>query len=405
VSSNGQLDFGGGDSGYSNTCLPDTGATYAIFAYWDDLYTVNSGHGIYTSISGTAPNRIFNIEWRDQYYPGTGNANFEVRLYEGQRRFDIIYGAVDQSGSSATVGVERNNGDNNFTQFECNTGGLTNGLMVTFTQPTCGTPTTSPTNTPVATDTPVPPSATNTPAEQATNTTSPTATTAAATETATPAPPTPTATACNIQFSDVPVGSTFYQWIHCLVCLGIVNGYPDGTFKPNNNVTRGQLSKIVSNSAGFSDNQTTQMFEDVPLGSTFFQYIGRLASRGLISGYACGGPGEPCQPGHLPYFRPNANATRGQISKIVSNAAGFNNPPVGQQFQDVASGTPFYDYIYRLSTRGIINGYACGQKPNEPCVPPADLPYFRPNANATRGQMSKIDAAAFFPDCNIPSRR
>jgi len=84
-------------------------------------------------------------------------------------------------------------------------------------------------------------------------------------------------------------------------------------------VTHGQLSKIISNAAGLNDPQTTRTFDDVPLGSTFFDYIGRLASRGLINGYPCGGPGEPCNPpGNLPYFRPN-NATRGQTSKIVSN--------------------------------------------------------------------------------------
>ena len=135
---------------------------------------------------------------------------------------------------------------------------------------------------------------------------------------------------CSISFTDVPVGSTFYPYIHCLACLGIINGYPDGTFKPNNNVTRGQLSKIVANAAGFSDPQPTQMFQDVPVGSTFQLYIGRLASRGYISGYACGGAGEPCvPPGNLPYFRPNNNATRGQISKIDSNAAGFGDTPTG----------------------------------------------------------------------------
>src|SRR5437588_10190403 len=110
-------------------------------------------------------------------------------------------------------------------------------------------------------------------------------------------------TACPIQFSDVLVGSTFYPYIHCLACRGIINGYPDGTFKPNNNVTRGQLSKIISNAAGFSDAQTTQMFQDVPVGSTFQVYIGRLASRGYIGGYPCGGAGEPCvPPANLPYF-------------------------------------------------------------------------------------------------------
>ena len=75
-----------------------------------------------------------------------------------------------------------------------------------------------------------------------------------------------TPTTCPIQFTDVPNPSTFYEFIRCLACRGIINGYPDGTFKPNNNVTRGQLVKIVSNSAGFSDPQTVQMFEDVPRG-------------------------------------------------------------------------------------------------------------------------------------------
>jgi hypothetical protein len=217
--------------------------------------------------------------------------------------------------------------------------------------------------------------------------------------------PTPSPTVCPITFTDVPVGSTFYEFIRCLACTGIINGYPDGTFKPNNNVTRGQLSKIVSNSAGFSD-PATQMFEDVAPGSTFFDFIGRLAVRGYISGYACGGIGEPCvPPGNLPYFRPNANATRGQISKIVSNAAGFQDPVTGQTFQDVPPGSTFYDFIERLASRGVMSGYPCGSVPTEPCVPPDNRPYFRPSNNATRGQTSKIVANTFFPDCNPPTAR
>ena len=66
-----------------------------------------AGFGIFTSISGTAPNRIFNIEWRAQYFPGSGNASFELRLYEGQTRFDIIYGTVDNGNTSATAGVQK----------------------------------------------------------------------------------------------------------------------------------------------------------------------------------------------------------------------------------------------------------------------------------------------------------
>ncbi|HEY0071628.1 MAG TPA: S-layer homology domain-containing protein, partial [Chloroflexia bacterium] len=51
----------------------------------------------------------------------------------------------------------------------------------------------------------------------------------------------------------------------------------------------------------------------------FFAWVNRLATRGIISGYACGGPGEPCDAQQRPYFRPNSNVTRGQTSKIVAS--------------------------------------------------------------------------------------
>jgi N-acetylneuraminic acid mutarotase len=266
---------------------------------------------------------------------------------------------------------------------------------VTRTPTSTSTSTTAPTNTPPPTQTPGGPSATPVPSDTATNTPGP------ATNTPTTGP---TSTVCPITFSDVPVGSTFYTFIRCLACRGIINGYPDGTFRPNNNVTRGQLSKIVANSAGFNEPVSGQMFQDVPPDSTFYDYIGRLASRGYINGYPCNSvPGEPCvPPGNLPYFRTNNNATRGQISKIVSNAAGFTEPASGQTFQDVPPGSTFYDFIERLASRGVMSGYPCNSVPSEPCVPPENRPYFRPNNNATRGQTSKIVANTFFPECSPP---
>lgn len=134
----------------------------------------------------------------------------------------------------------------------------------------------------------------------------------------------------------------------------------------------------------------------------YYQYIVRLASRGYINGYPCGGPGERCvPPDNLPYFRTDNNATRGQISKIVSNAAGFSDPPAGQQFEDVALGSTFYTFTCRLAGRNVMQGYPCGGS-GEPCVPPGNLPYFRPNNNSTRGQTSKIVSSTFFPDCQTP---
>ncbi len=195
-----------------------------------------------------------------------------------------------------------------------------------------------------------------------------------------------TATPCPIQFSDVPSTDTFYTSIRCLACQGIVSGYADGTFRPNNQVTRGQLAKMVSNSAGFSEPVVTQTFEDVTAANTFYEWIERLTTRGYMTGYLCGGPGEPCTTGK-PYFRPYANATRGQTSKIVANAAGFNEPPVGQTFEDVPSTHTFYEFIQRLATRNVMQGYPCGG-PGEPCL--SGKPYFRPGNDVTRGQSSKI---------------
>jgi hypothetical protein len=280
----------------------------------------------------------------------------------------------------------------------------------THTRTPTRTPTNTATHTPLPTQTPGGPTATPVPSNTATRTRTPTDT-PTDTPTATPttgAGGTATPTSCTLQFTDVPPNSTFYAYVRCMACLGIVNGYISGCssgnpcFKPNNNVTRGQLSKIVANAAGFNDPPSGQLFEDIRPGSTFYQYVYRLATRNIISGYACGGPNEPCiPPDDLPYFRPNNNATRGQISKIVANAAGFNDPPGDRIFQDVAPGSTFFNFIQRLANRGVMNGYACGG-PGEPCVPPGDLPYFRPNNNATRGQTSKIVSNTFFPGCQIP---
>src|SRR5437763_1757722 len=81
---------------YAVDCLPNPNFYNAILAEWSDLLMTASvcgpNCGIYTSVSGSAPNRIFNIEWRACLTQGTGcggQVDFEVRLYEGQNRFDV----------------------------------------------------------------------------------------------------------------------------------------------------------------------------------------------------------------------------------------------------------------------------------------------------------------------------
>jgi len=124
VNSNGRLDFllNNEPSGFTNTCLPPPPNRwpfdYTIFAYWDDLRTDIGAGGIFTSVSGVMPNRVFNIEFRTVYVNNNSQvAHFEVRLFEGQAFFDVVYHVLEQGNASATAGVQRY--DANFTQYFC----------------------------------------------------------------------------------------------------------------------------------------------------------------------------------------------------------------------------------------------------------------------------------------------
>ena len=75
---------------------------------------------------------------------------------------------------------------------------------------------------------------------------------------------------------------------------------------------------------------------------------------------------EPCNSGGDPYYRPASNITRGQIAKIVSESARIQDNPGEQVYEDVAPGSPFYKWINRLTNRGYMSGYPCGEA-GEPC--------------------------------------
>ncbi|MDQ3705556.1 MAG: cupredoxin domain-containing protein [Chloroflexota bacterium] len=201
------------------------------------------------------------------------------------------------------------------------------------------------------------------------------------------------------RFADVAPSNTFYPYIVCLADRGVIGGYSDGTYRPSNPVTRGQLAKIIANSAGFGEIPNGQTFADVTPGSPFYEFVERIASRNIISGYACGGTGEPCGAGNKPYFRPGANASRGQIAKIVAGAANLSGTPSGHTFADVPTNHTFYTFVEQLAANGSMSGYPCGGT-GEQCDG-QNRPYFRPSVNTTRGQLAKIVSTSFFPECGF----
>ncbi|MDQ6694296.1 MAG: S-layer homology domain-containing protein, partial [Chloroflexota bacterium] len=143
---------------------------------------------------------------------------------------------------------------------------------------------------------------TNTPTVTTTPTTIPSATpTTIPTATYTPIP-----SRCpGERFKDVCPGDPFYTEINALATQMVVTGY--GTqppcinslntpcFAPDLQITRGQVAKVIALAAHLPASlQGGPHFEDVPSDSTFYQYIEYSYNAGVIGGYACGGPGEPC---------------------------------------------------------------------------------------------------------------
>jgi hypothetical protein len=167
-------------------------------------------------------------------------------------------------------------------------------------------------------------------------------------------------------FSDVSPSDYFYIPVRYLYCAGVISGYADGTFRPYNDTTRGQLSKIIVLAEGWQvDCPTSGHFSDVSPSNPFYCYIETAYAHQIISGYSDG------------TFRPGNDVTRGQLCKIIVLAEGWvDDCPTPGHFSDVPPDHAFFCYIETAYNHAIISGYADGT--------------FRPGNNATRGQISKI---------------
>ena len=88
-------------------------------------------------------------------------------------------------------------------------------------------------------------------------------------------------------FSDVPAGSVFFAYVETAYNRQLISGYADGTFRPVSNVTRGQLSKIIYLARGWSPSVAGgPHFSDVPASDPFYIYVETAYNHTIISGYS-----------------------------------------------------------------------------------------------------------------------
>jgi len=145
VSANGYLTFNDGNGQLFDNFLipvadpnPDGVPGLLIAPFWDDLSPSSNNARIYAFVEGTAPNRQFVVEWSQLPILAnfnTSSVTFEVTLYETTNQILFQYDALQgpqSDGSSATIGIQYNNG-NSGQQYAFNqAGALKAGQAIRF---------------------------------------------------------------------------------------------------------------------------------------------------------------------------------------------------------------------------------------------------------------------------------
>lgn len=105
-------------------------------------------------------------------------------------------------------------------------------------------------------------------------------------------------------FSDLKPGKYYTDAVNALKSIGIIDGYPNGTFRPNGSITRAEVVKMV---ALFAEAQvSTATFTDVPENKWYYSYVMTASANGWIRGYTNG------------TFRPNNNITRAEFVTMMN---------------------------------------------------------------------------------------
>lgn len=145
-------------------------------------------------------------------------------------------------------------------------------------------------------------------------------------------------------FSDVPDTSLYSQAVSSLNQLGIITGYEDGTFKPDNDVTRAEFCAMLMRTMGYGDIGSTSSeglpFSDVSDTNSDISWaiknIDTAYKMGIVNGYEDG------------TFRPSANVAYEEAVKMVVCALGYG----ASVSVDV---DPWYaNFISQASTIGLL---------------------------------------------------
>lgn len=116
----------------------------------------------------------------------------------------------------------------------------------------------------------------------------------------------------NNSFKDVAAGDWYNEAVSTLTNAGVLKGYPDNSFRPNDKVTRAELTTIVTRFYNDLWSGTKDAFTDISSHWARFD-INLAAELKLVSGYPDGS------------FKPDNNVSRAEAITIINNTLGWSN--------------------------------------------------------------------------------
>ena len=121
-----------------------------------------------------------------------------------------------------------------------------------------------------------------------------------------------TLTVPTFAYSDVEDGTYTSEAITVLTDLDILHGFVDGSFKPDDTITRAQMATVICNALGYGKiAQTPTVFKDVPKEHWASGYIEMINGLGIVAGYGGG------------YYGPEDPVTYEQVAKIIVSTLGY----------------------------------------------------------------------------------
>lgn len=173
-----------------------------------------------------------------------------------------------------------------------------------------------------------------------------------------------------LSFSDVSSDHWASRYIEKAVSLGIVKGYPDGTFLPDAEMTRAEFASVLRNMAADSDTnsdfKSELPFADVSGGDWFFDCVSWAYERGYIKGTS----GTE--------FSPNAAVTREQAMTILYRLGG--SPETAGNLDSFEDRADISDFAVSAMTWAAECGIITG----------TDSTHITPKGYTTRAQLSAI---------------